>query len=166
MLQALVADAGPLIALAKLELLHQLPVVFSRLTIPHVVLLEATAQGRPGAAQILQFVGEHTSFVNIAPTAQSLLVDELQPLLDDGEVQAIHWAHELGCPVFIDEQRGRKCATDHGIQVFGTSGFLVRCKQLGLIEVVVLPLRTLQKQGYFLSNELLARIARAANEPL
>jgi predicted nucleic acid-binding protein len=126
--QALVADAGPLIALSKLGLLHQLPLVFSRLTMPHIVLLEATAKGRPGDAQILQFVGEHASFVNIAPTAQSLLVDELRVLLDDGEVQAIHWAHNLGCPVFIDEQRGRKYAAEHGVQVFGTSGFLVRCK--------------------------------------
>ena len=162
----IVADAGPLIALGKLQLLELLPLVFARLIIPQAVLAEATIESQPGAEAIKQFVARHGSLIEIAPDARSALIDELSISLGRGEVQAIHCASERGCPVFLDERRARKLAVAHGVSVFGIGGFLLKCKQLQRIAAVVPLLRVLQAHGYFLADTLVAQLAAAANEPL
>jgi uncharacterized protein len=166
MLPVIVADAGPLIALAKLQLLELLPQIFARLVIPQTVLAEATVEGQLGADAVKQFVFQQGSFIEVVPSVQSELMEALSVTLGRGEVQAIHYASERGCPVFLDERRARTLALKHGVQVLGMGGFLLQCKQLKLIVTVVPLLRELQAHGYFLADTLVAQLAAAANEPL
>jgi uncharacterized protein len=166
MFPVIVADAGPLIALAKLQLLALMPQIFARLVIPQTVLAEATVEGQMGAEAVKLFVSQHDSFMEVVPTVQSDLIDALSVTLGRGEVQAIHYASERGCAVFLDERCARKLALVHGVQVLGIGGFLLRCKQLKLMVAVVPALRELQTHGYFLADTLIAQLAAAANEPL
>ncbi len=164
MLPVIIADAGPLIALSKLELLNLLPQVFARLIVPKPVLMEATVEGQLGADSVLQFVADNGGFIEILSAVQGEMIDALSVTLGRGEVQAIHWARELGHPVFLDDRRARKHAVANGVQVFGIGGFVLKCKQLGLIDAVVPLLHKLQTHDYFLADALVEKLAVAANE--
>ncbi|MFW6308094.1 MAG: hypothetical protein ACOC08_05575 [Campylobacterales bacterium] len=45
--------------------------------------------------------------------------------IDNGEIEAITLAKELGLPLIIDEIKGRKIALDQGLKIVGCLGILI-----------------------------------------
>jgi predicted nucleic acid-binding protein len=86
-------------------------------------------------------------------------------LLDAGEASAILLAEQTDCRfLLIDERRGREIARRRGLPVVGLAGILLAAKQSGLLESVGPVLADLSRQGYRLSDTLVAEVVRLAGE--
>ena len=126
----IVTDCGPLIALAKLEHLHLLPLLFAKLYLPKTVYEEATlGVSSLDSEHIKQFVANgtfaevHNAARESAEIAKMVL---LQSLLDTGEAEAICLAEKLRCPLLVDEKLARAVATRRGIPILGVLGVLIQ----------------------------------------
>lgn len=103
-----VADSGPLIALACCDQLPLLAELFACIHLPQAVLDETTADlSRPGAANIARFA---TSHAQIHASRQDAIYAQAIAALDEGESQALSLACALQCGVLMDERRGRAAA--------------------------------------------------------
>jgi len=157
----LVADAGPLIALARADLLHLPASLFSQVLVPGVVWNEVLRQPSPDEQGRLQ-AALATGHLSLAAEPG----DPEPPLQDAhlgrGERAAIGLALAHRAQVLIDERRGRRAALEAGLFVVGTIGLLVRGRQLGLIGPVRPIVGALRASGYYLAASLtetaLARI--------
>lgn len=126
-----VADASPLILLARLDALELLPKLYDRIVVPVSVFDEATIAETPGASEIRRAEGWLEIWrrpIRTRPMASALGL---------GEIDALSLAKELAADeVLIDERRGRAEARRMGLSTRGTSGVLVVAKRQGHIERV------------------------------
>ena len=159
-MRIIVADASPLIALSKIARLSILNILFDEVVAPPVVLAELRLdEPRLGAKALADAVRLGNWLRTIEPKEQSPIAG-----LDAGETAAIHLAQELGCPLLLDERRGRATAIRQGVAVVGTGRILIAVKQHGLLDSVQSELETLKKVGYRLSDALCNRLIALANE--
>ncbi len=160
--QLIVADAGPLIAFARLDLLALLPEMFGTLLVPEVVLNECLhIPTRQDAKVILQ--ARDTGLLEIR-SDQLITVGGNPPALGAGELAAIRLAQSLNCLVLMDDKLARRVAASAGLRVIGTAGVLVKAKQQAKISAVAPLLHTLQASGYHLATDLVERILQLAGE--
>ena len=157
----IISDTGPLIALAKLDLLHLLPTLFSTVYVPQTVFQEAIAkQHNIDTQRIIQFSEKFDLLDDINNTfSQSLEV-----ILDKGEIQAIVHARKHQCAVLMDEKRGRKVAQQHGIPTIGVIGILLQAKNTQQIIEIKKYILALQSCNYRLSNHLIKTALKLAGE--
>ena len=159
----LVADSGPLIALARLDLLAVPARLFGELLVTATVWHEVTREPRAVEQAALS-----------AALAGGLLRVEDDPLqipgalaqvrLDDGERSALALALLRGAVVLVDERRGRACAVDLGLHVLGTLGLLVRAREQGLVDRVRPLADALLASGYYLARPLVDRTLASIGE--
>jgi predicted nucleic acid-binding protein len=96
-----VSNAGPLIALGRINHLHLLPELFGQVIVPQTVFAEVTPQvERPGAMQLKQ-----ATWLQIRAAQDAVAVKRLLLLLDQGESEAIILAQELIATLLMDERR-------------------------------------------------------------
>lgn len=157
----IVADSGPLIALASCGRLPLLAALFVHIHVPEQVMREAAWVSKPGADAIHTFVRDSGT---VQPDRDNAITQDLHRHLDAGEVQAIACAVELDCPVLMDERKGRQMALAHGVPILGVLGILLLAKQTGLIEEITTPIRTMRRMGYLLGDDLIRRVIAAAGE--
>ena len=158
----IVADAGPLIALAKIEQLALLATLFAEVHIPAYVLHEAAGNLlMPGAAAVLSFADAHATIHHdsVDPIVQRLCVE-----IDAGEAQAIALAQSLCCGVLMDDLLGRGVAKRLGLPVIGVLGVLLQAKRAGHISVIRPSLDALVLARYRVSDTLIAAVLKHANE--
>lgn len=157
-----VADSGPLIALAGCGQLELLAAVFDVLHVPQAVLDETTAdRSRPGAAEIAAFVQARAQVhANRDDPVYAAAVGHL----DEGEAQALSLAHALGCGVLMDERRGRQTAMRQGLPLFGVLGVLLQAKRIGKLERIAPAFERMQVNGYRISQALTDQALRLAGE--
>lgn len=122
-----VTDTGPLIALAKLNHLHLLPLLYARLIVPHAVHRECVVVGQAGgyadAAVIAAFL-EKLDCPPLTPTSvPTVLSGDVR--LGQGEREAIALAAEQQSLLLIDDVYARAIAEEMGLQTVGTLGVLV-----------------------------------------
>ncbi len=157
-----VADSGPLIALACCESLHLLSAVFDAVHIPQAVFAETTSDGsRAGAAAIAAFARDHAQ---LHANRTDAIYAAAASHLDEGEAQALSLALALGCGILIDERRGRQAAMRRGLPLFGVLGVLLQAKRLGQITELAPMLERMQRNGYRVSHALLEATLKLANE--
>lgn len=101
---------------------------------------ELAREAKAGHLSLISSPATRVVKIRIAPDVETTLTLELGKLLDPGETQAIHLAHDLGCPVLQDEKRGRMLAAKHGVPVFGLPGLLVRAVE-GMQDMLCVRLR-------------------------
>ena len=158
-----VADAGPLIALARIGRLGLIGDLFDAAHLPPAVHMECTANAsRPGARAIEDAVTQGA--LSVRAPAESDKLARLHGVLDRGEAEAIQLAAQLGAPLLIDERRGRTAARRMGVRVLGTAGLLLRGKELGHIAAVGPAIEELRQSGYRLAAALVEAILRRAGE--
>jgi predicted nucleic acid-binding protein len=157
-----VADAGPLVALAKVNRLDLLGQLFDEVHIPPAVRQELAAKSGPEAARLDDALAR---FIRIhAPLPHP---PELEPAigrLGPGEREAIALAYQTGALLLMDERRGRGAARLLGLKVTGVAGVLVEAKAAGLIPRVRPVLEEMRGAGYWLSDALLDSAAHLAGE--
>lgn len=151
-----VADSGPLIALARLIACRGCLRAFSCLK---PVLNECEVRGvYPEEAPI------HAAVANgwISPVDDAGVESHWN--LGAGETSAIALGLQHKAGVLIDDQAARRMAARLDLAVIGTAGLLVLAKRKGLVAEVAPLLNTLCSSGYFLSADLMATILRHADE--
>jgi predicted nucleic acid-binding protein len=154
----IVADASPLIILARSQLIEPFRPITGPLVTTPLVLAECLADpARPGARAIEAACA--TGLLRIEPADWT---GPAPPGLAPGELSAIALACQLRSPILIDERLGLRAATAAGLRVTGSIGVLLVAKQRGLVAEVGPILARWRAFGYHLSNELLrATLARA-----
>lgn len=158
----IVADASPLIALAKLDKLALLNALFSTFHVPVTVYFEVTVdQTRPDARRLKPFLDEHSSPHS---DIENSFTQSISKILDAGEIQALGLAKKLNCGVLMDEARGRKIAQRYDIKTVGILGLLIESKKQGLITEVAPLIEHLQAQDYRLSTSLINSVLERAGE--
>ncbi len=156
----LIANAGPLIALARIDRLELLPAAYADILVPDAVYLEVTRDPLlPGAREVAE-----ADWLRSIEVTDTEAVARMRFWLDQGESEAIVLAQARNEPLAIDERRGRRIATSLGVQITGTVGILLAGKQLGLVELVTPLLDQLISRGVRLSASLYESARRLAQE--
>jgi len=159
--EVVIADAGPLIALARTGHLSLLPRLFDRVLIPEAVRDELeTSSDRPGAKALREAVGRR-GWLRVAKARAD---DSLRPALGRGEWEAIVLASRAGALLLIDERRGRRAARAVGVEVIGSGAVLLLAKSRGLLPAVSPVLDELAGTNYRLSAALVRRLRELAGE--
>jgi len=159
-----VADAGPLIGLARVGLLDLLRLLYGTVLIPIQVLDELQiSEDRPGSLALRAAV--QAGWLQSVLVASSEELEALGLALGAGEASAILLAGQSPCRfLLLDERRGRAVAKRRDLRVVGTGGVLLTAKQQGLLDRVSVALDRLAGSGYRLAPELRNQILILAGE--
>lgn len=161
MIDRLIVDTGPLVAVAHLTFLDLLPRISRRVEIPEAVYEECVVEPeRPGARSIEKAVAD--GLLEVVPTPDSS--ESITPRIDLGERSVIAWAIETEGLAVLDEQDAREVARELGIRFTGSSGLLIVAKSRGLIDSVSSHLDELIDFGYYISEGLKRQVLETAGE--
>lgn len=161
MRKTVIADAGPLIAFARLQQLDLLVQVFKSVLVTDVVFNECTCRSDFAETAVLQDAARRQLLQRCAtPTSHF----ELALHVDAGEASAIVAAADLGCGVLMDDKAGRRMARNFGVASIGTVGVLVLARQKKLTPAIRPLLQQLAQTGYFLGDGLIASALMAVGE--
>lgn len=157
-----VADATPLIALARIGAFSLLQDVLKALVIPPAVFDEVVTKGggRPGAPEV-QAALSAGWITKAAPTRRLL-----GPYrgMHDGEIEVLSLAKERGLPALLDEKLATDRADREHIPWVGTIDVLRLAKALGYIPAVKLLVDSLRANHFHMDDELYERVLKAAGE--
>lgn len=156
-----IADASPLIILARSGMLDLLFGLCPDPVIPHSVA-EEIRMGRDGdpAKDWLTVDGERYVTGPVTPSPEVARWG-----LGDGESEVLTIA--LSAPLavaILDDHAARKCAVASGIRVRGTLGIVVLAKRRGLIMEAAPAFDALRESGLRVSADLLAAAKALAGE--
>ena len=148
-----VADASPLIAMARIRRLDLLRSVFGHLLVPDAVWREVVEAGEDKAGTIDVTAA---NWIERRAIVDSSLVNLLRHDLGAGEAEAIVLAREARADfVLMDERLGRSAAHNLGLKVVGLVGVLIEARERGLITDANEIMDQLHRQaGFWISTEL------------
>ena len=161
----IVCNAGPVIALAKIDHLPLLRDLADQILIPEPVFHEVLAKPGSDSSRILDASREFIQ-VRTPPTRPEPSVLLASRLLDPGEKAVIALASSVAAPVtaLLDDAAGRKVASRLGIRTLGFIGLLLVAKKRQLIRTVLPLVEQARIQGYWLSDELVEIARKLAHE--
>jgi predicted nucleic acid-binding protein len=157
-----VCDASTLIALARIGQLDILGCAGAQVMIPRAVYDEVVVKGvgKPGADEI-----RDAPWIETHEVADRNVVARFRVILDAGESEAIALAQEVEADVIIlDDEAARNTARAAGLRVVGLLAFLILAKEREIISHVRPLLDALNRQGFFIGDELYHHILRQADE--
>ena len=167
-----IADAGPLIALARIGQLDLLRGGFGAVLLTPVVAAEIGIDARGAASKaggnaIRQSLA--AGWLTIAKLDAEVSYPPLNPGVDAGESSSIALAlHQQACGervlLIIDDRCGRAEARRQGLPIVGTAAVLVLAKERNLIPTCGPLLLAMREEGYFLSDALVAAVLNQAGE--
>ncbi len=133
MTQLVVSNAGPLLALAKLNQLHLLKRLYGHVYFSQTVYKETVVaglrQGYTDAHVLKLFLAE----AKWSPTIVDVPADIAALFLDRGEQESVALALLHRALLLIDEERGRAAARERGIVVRGTLGVFIEAYYRGFL---------------------------------
>jgi len=156
-----VADSGPLIALALIGHLDLLRDIYGAVLVPDAVWREVTeaAPERPGAIEMVRSPWLVRTVLSHPPDPL------LRAELGLGEAEAIALATELGGRLLLDERKARRIAEiGYVLPVRGTIGTLLLAKKRTLIPALRPLLLQVRSAGYFLSTAIIEAACESAGE--
>ena len=165
MTRIVVADTGPLIALARAGYLELLRALYQEILIPPAVYDElCLGSNRPGSKRIAEAIEQEWLHI-CRPSSKTSSLSELVLILDPGEAEAIVLAEEVDCKfLLIDERKGRAIAKRRGVPIAGIAGVLLAAKKQGFVDEILPIIKRLEKAGYRLSGALIKEIGKLAGE--
>lgn len=158
----IVADAGPIIAFARIRRLDLLRSVVGELVIPDAVYEELVQKGpsrRPGATEV-----EQSSWIQKMAVMDRTALIQLPFHLHLGEREAIILAQEIDTQLLIDESRGRRVAREKGLEVYGSLRILIEAKPQGLIAKVRPVIQNMLDAGYWIDEALIRSLLQETGE--
>jgi len=160
---SVVSDTGPLIALAKVDLLPILHQLYKTVEIPEAVHRELIAKP---SAETPRLQAAFCSFIQVAaaarPTPQQIVAQLSH--LGEGERAAITLAADRGTLLIIDDHAARRAAKDLGVRFTGTAGVIIAAKDAGAIPLVRPVLERMRYEGYWLSDDVISAATELARE--
>ncbi len=156
----LVADTGPLLALARIQFLPILSQLFTPCWLTETIFAECTAKPESGdAIAVSRALQHHHLQLAADPVPRRAFAS-----LDMGESTALELAVRQGATILLDERRGREAAKSYGLTLIGTAGVVLLAKRQGLVSEVMPTIQHLEKSGYYLGELLMKQIRELANE--
>jgi len=132
-----VSNAGPLIHLAKINLLHLLKDLYREVVIPQDVKAETVdrgiEKGLPDAIQISNAINE--GWIRIKDIALTQEFTNMAQIagLKAAEAAVIYYAYQNNGIALVDEDSARTLARTLGISVRGTLGIILESLNKGLL---------------------------------
>ena len=126
----IVADAGPLNFLIRIEQVEILPHMFFKLFLPHEVRLELSHIMTPRV--VTEWVTAPPEWVVLGrPVSHMVAIGSLH----SGELSAMHHAGQMrGSWLLIDDRRAKNEALRRGIRTIGTLAALYRAGTSGMLD--------------------------------
>lgn len=153
----IVADASPLLHLARIGMLDLVRAAVGPVLVPRTVWGEVTES--PVRPDVLAAI-RGASWIDVVDDPPSLDLG-----LDPGETAAILLCEKLRADaLLIDERRGRAVAIARGIRVIGTLGVVAAAHRNGAVERVAPVIEALRADGFWLSGELLEAFLASVGE--
>jgi predicted nucleic acid-binding protein len=159
----LVGDSGPLIALARLDLLAIPSGLFGELLVTATVWQEVL-RGQREVEHARLLTASDKRLLRVVADPEQVPPALAEARLDDGERSALALALLHAAAVLVDERRGRACASELGLPVIGTLGLLVQAREAGLLTRLRPLTDALLESGYFLAQPLVDRMLVAVGE--
>ena len=151
-----IADTGPVIALAQIKQLDILRSLFGKVVLPGAVWTESQAKQTDDSERI-----------QLAKGNGWLLVQEVQPTQDfsrslhAGEVEALQLAlNEPESLLIVDDQLARRAALGLQLNFIGTVKVLQLAEQRNLIASAADSIRAMQQFGYRVSVRFLDEVSK------
>lgn len=147
-----ISNAGPIIALARINKLGILRGYYKKIYIPTEAYSELVikGKGKPGAEEI-----ENSKWVLRKSVKDTRAVDILCLELDRGESESIILAQEMKADlILLDDSIAREIAKSLGLGVIGSIGILVKAKKDGKIERLEPVLDELRTHDIWIGNDL------------
>lgn len=150
----IIADAGPIIAFARIGRLELLQRVVADLMVPEAVYddLVVKGRGKPGADEVAK-----SPWIRRVSVQDRDAVMDFPPVLAQGEREAIVLAQERRATLLMDDQRAREVAQERGIEVVGVLWVLGEAKRRGFVTEVRSIVEELLTIGYRLHPERVIR---------
>ncbi|MDK9702892.1 MAG: DUF3368 domain-containing protein [Sulfuritalea sp.] len=163
MRSVVIADAGPLIALSRIDSLDLLHGLFGQVLVTEAVRDEALpAADYPGKAVIARAFDAGWL---ACPGPFDTSWQPVNPGLDAGERSAIAAAVKMpGCLLIIDDRAGRAEAKSHRVAIIGTAAIIGLAKLQGLIPAARPILDRLQPAGYFVHPRIIEAVLQDIGE--
>jgi predicted nucleic acid-binding protein len=161
MTSVIVADAGPLMVLAKLNLLHLLKELYDQVEFSQSVYDEIVTDGLRRGYQDAHVLEQFFRHENWVPVPIESGFDSFQHNLDVGERDSIELAKLHKATLLMDEEHGREIARQQGIRVRGSLGVLVEAYHNGLISSNQLQLfvgQMIERSDIWISPDLCRRV--------
>jgi predicted nucleic acid-binding protein len=158
------SNTGPIIGLAKIDLLFLLNQIASEVLIPPMVYRELMGKTGPETAQIDKALKEFLKVADLKPLDPA--VEIAISILDEGEREVIGLASTTSGDILIlmDDRAGREVAEKLNIPVSGLVGILLLAKEKGILEKIGPLLVELRDKGYWLSDDVVQTAQRLAKE--
>jgi predicted nucleic acid-binding protein len=162
-----VANASPLIALAKIDRFSLLKQLFGDIWIPDAVWHEVVIQGAGKPAAESTITAEQESWLQRHSIVDTLAVEVLQATLGAGEAEAIVLAQEVSAKwVLLDDDLARVQAERLGLRVKGSIGLLLASYQAHYIDDLQADIDTLRARGFWLADRLYRTVLEKAGYTL
>jgi predicted nucleic acid-binding protein len=153
-----VGDASVLIALERIDAWFVLPALYGEVHLPDAVWREV------GLVDVQFERGAPAWLVRHEPRAVASIASD-GGRLGPGEAEAIQLALDLQAELLlIDESAGRRVARQLLIPHTGVLGVLAAAKRRGLIPAVAPHFEKLRVAGFWISDDLVARVLKDLGE--
>ncbi len=163
MRSVVIADAGPLIALSRIDALDLLRGLCGQVLVTEEVRDEALPAADYPGKKIIGRAFEAGWLVCPGPFETSW--QPTNPGLDVGERSAIAAAVKMpGCLLIIDDRAGRAEAKSHRVAIIGTAAIIGLAKLQGLIPSARPVLARLQPAGYFIHPRIVEAVLKDVGE--
>lgn len=160
-IRELALDAGPLIALARIDLLDLPARLFEAAVTTSTVVGECTQS--PEYSETARILAALTSGVIRQVEARAPAPDAFRNL-DPGEASVLQLARQHRCAVLLDDLAARNQAKRAGTPVLGTCGLLVLARRQGMVGPLAPILDDLSRSGYYLGKALIEQTLERAGE--
>ena len=160
--KVVLADASPLIALARVGGLPWLRKLYQTISITKTVRGEATgARELPGAVAIAAALKQ--GWIRVLRREWN---EPPLPLLDSGEASTLRATIALGpgTLVLLDDLQARREAQRLGIAITGTAGIIVAARRAGSIPAARPVFARLAEEGFHLGDDLIQAILAELGE--
>jgi predicted nucleic acid-binding protein len=166
--RVVIADAGPLIALARIDALHLLRELFGRVFITTTVRDEILPAGAVFAEGALLMSTLAEGWINVVEVPISDFTP-INPGVDAGEASSIHFAkqqRDAGDAVLIvmDDRAGRLEAKSLGLEFIGSAAVIGLAKTEGLVPAARPLLEQIVASGYFIGPSIVSAVLARVNE--
>ena len=166
--RVVIADAGPLIALARIDALHLLRKLFSHVFITTTVRDEILPAGAVFAEGALLMSTLAEGWINVVEVPISDFTP-INPGVDAGEASSIHFAkqqRDAGDAVLIvmDDRAGRLEAKSLGLEFIGSAAVIGLAKTEGLVPAARPLLEQIVASGYFIGPSIVSAVLARVNE--
>ena len=169
-LRVVIADAGPLICLARVDHLWVLRDLFGEVALCDAVAAEVL-DGGDFADSARVRAALDAGWMRVQRLSQALpdVVDSGLVGLGAGESLSILWALELRSAgseplLLMDDSKAREAARRHGLDVLGAAKALALARRAGLIERLRPLLEAMRDDGYYMSHAVVASALTFAGE--